>query len=80
MTTENYSAEHFRKYRNWVAEQGGDIFPTVGSFEWFVRQHRDELMASGELIIRRGSGGSLVGPNFGRLAIAILQRQARSAA
>lgn len=76
----SYTAVDYRRHRNWVAEYGGDLFPTLGSFEWFVRQHRDELVASGELIIRRGSGGSLVGPNFGRLAVAILQRQARSAA
>lgn len=68
-------AADYRKVRDWVAECGGDLFPTIGSFEWFVRLHRDELLRSGELIIRRGTGGSLVGPNFDRVAIAILQRE-----
>ncbi|HPE80182.1 MAG TPA: hypothetical protein PKZ35_09245 [Gammaproteobacteria bacterium] len=73
----SYNAADFRKHRDWVAEHGGDLFPTIGAFEWFVRQHRQELINSGELIVRRGPGGTLVGPNFGRLAITIVQRESR---
>lgn len=77
MNTAFPSATDFRRSRNWVAEFGGDLFPTHSSFEWFVRQHRQELIESGELIIRRGRAGALVGPNFGQIAVAILQRQTR---
>ena len=76
MLQSKYAAEDFRRHRNWVTESGGDLFPTLGSFEWFVRRHRAELIASGELIVRRGPGGTLVGPNFGRVAVEILQREA----
>lgn len=75
MNQAQYSAADFRKAREWVADCGGDLFPTFGSFEWFIRLHRDELLRSGELIVRRGSGGSLVGPNFGKVAIRILQQE-----
>jgi len=75
MNQAQYSAADFRKAREWVADCGGDLFPTFGSFEWFVRLHRDELLRSGELIVRRGSAGSLVGPNFDKVAIGILQRE-----
>lgn len=53
------------------------MFPTVSAFEWFVRQHRAELIASGELIIRRGAGGTLVGPGLGRLVVEIVRREQR---
>ena len=60
----------FRPWREWVADDGGDVFPTLSSFEWFTRQHRARLVESGQLILRPGSAGNLVGPNlhglFGR--------------
>ncbi len=80
MIPDEYDVTQYRKFRTWIAEQGGDLFPTVGSFEWFVRCHRDELIESGELIIRRGPAGTLVGPGFGRLVIEILQRAQRGVA
>ncbi|WP_078119610.1 hypothetical protein [Thiosocius teredinicola] len=75
--SKSYTPLDFKKRREWVIEDGGELFGTVGSFDWFVRQHRQELVDSGELIIRRGPGGSLVGPGFGDVAIGILQREAR---
>jgi hypothetical protein len=78
--TKRYAASDFVRARDWVPEKGGDTFPTQSSFEWFVRQHRAELMASGEVIVRRGTGGTLVGPGFGELAIAIMQRKQSGAA
>lgn len=64
--------------RDWVVKHGGSAFPTLGSFEWFVRQHRAELVDSGALIVRRGARGSLVGPNFGCVAAEILLRKSRA--
>ena len=75
----HYTSADFKRARDWVAEEGGGIFPKFSSFEWFKRQHRDELVASGEIITRRGKGGDLVGPNFGRVAVEILQREQREA-
>lgn len=70
----------YRKAREWVAEHGGDVFPTLGSFEWFVRNHRAELVAAGVLIVRRGACGSLVGPGFGEKAIEIMRRESQARA
>lgn len=75
-SSEPHAPAEYLRYRDWVAQQGGAVFPTVGSFEWFIRRHRDELIQSGELIVRRGPGGTLVGPGFGRLAVAIMRREA----
>lgn len=75
----HYSSEVFTRSHDWVIKYGGDVFPTRGSLEWFIRQHRAELIGSGELIVRRGAGGSLIGPGFGRLAVEILQRQTQKA-
>lgn len=74
MSTPQHRVADYRKARDWVADNGGDMFPTFSSFEWFVRMHRDELLRSGELIIRRGSGGTLVGPRFDLVAVRIMQR------
>lgn len=66
---------YLRSHR-WVEENGGDLFRTHSSLEWFIRNHRQELIESGELIPRRGPGGHLIGLDFGRVALAIMQRQA----
>lgn len=74
---QEYTAADFKKARDWVAKEGGEFFPTFSAFEWFVRRNRAELVASGEVIVRRGTGGTLVGPGFGRVAVAIAQRRQR---
>lgn len=65
--------------REWRAQHGGAVFPTNASFEWFTRNHRAELVASGQYIPRPGSGGSLVGPGFESVVLAIIRREARAA-
>ena len=75
MQTENHCPADYMRARTWVAQNGGDLFPTFGSLEWFIRQHREELIRSGEMIVRRGPGGILIGPNFGRVAVDILKRE-----
>ena len=63
----------WRPARVWVAESGGQIFPTKSSFDWFVRVHNDALIASGQYIVRRGPCGAIVGPGFDRVVLAILR-------
>lgn len=65
----------YLRSREWVEQHGGSVFRTHGAFEWFVRQHRDELLASGELIVRKGAGGTLIGPRFGEVVAEILRRE-----
>ncbi|NCC28542.1 MAG: hypothetical protein EOM22_10455 [Gammaproteobacteria bacterium] len=66
--------------RQWVAANGGHIFGTFSSFEWFARRHRAELIASGQFIPRPGRGGSLCGPELAAKVLEILRREAQQAA
>jgi hypothetical protein len=75
MSSTNYGPADFTRPRLWRKKHGGDTFQTDGSLDWFIRQHKSELVDSGELIVRRGPGGTLLGPNFGRVAVKILQRE-----
>jgi len=65
----------FMTHRAWVADRGGELFSTFSSAEWFIRLHRQRLVESGQLIIRRGSGGSLVGPRFDAVVLQILREE-----
>ncbi len=69
----------FITVRDWAADHGGDAFRTFSALEWFIRRHRAELVESGQLILRKGQGGSLVGPRFGELTLEILRRESRLA-
>lgn len=71
------SISDFILARRWVNEQGAGAFPSFASLEWFIRHHRAELMESGQLIGRRGSSGTLIGPKFGDLVLDILRRESR---
>jgi hypothetical protein len=61
-----------RSWQRQHAADGGELFPTFASLEWFVRQNRDELVRSGALIPQRGSRGSLVTPKFDRVVLQLL--------
>ncbi len=63
----------WRKATRWREESGGDIFPTQSSLDWFIREHFNDLLASGELIPGAGRRGHLVGPNFDGVALGILR-------
>lgn len=68
----------FIPIRDWQLDNAGEVFKTFAACEWFVRKHRRELVESGQLIIRRGAAGSLVGPGFGTLVLEILKRESRA--
>jgi len=65
----------FIPLREWAAQHGGATFPTYSSLEWFLRNHRPRLVESGQLILRKGSAGSLVGPGFERVVLDILREE-----
>jgi len=65
----------FMPSRAWVADRGGHAFSTFSAFDWFIRRHRDRLIQSGQLIVRRGSAGNLVGPRFDAEVLAILREE-----
>ena len=65
----------YQSMNRWLKEHSGDVFPNTTSAEWFIRNHRQELVQSGELIARRGSAGNLVGPGFERVVLDILRRE-----
>ena len=60
--------------KHWLEQFGGDVFATDGSLEWFLRQHKPELIARGAVISRMGPGGLLLHETFGQIAMEILQR------
>ncbi|MGB5834623.1 MAG: hypothetical protein WBG92_21915 [Thiohalocapsa sp.] len=70
----------FKPWRAWVTDDAESVFPTFSSFEWFVRQHREQLIESGQYIPRRGPCGSLAGPGLGAVVLGILRDEARQEA
>ncbi|WP_295391868.1 hypothetical protein [uncultured Thiodictyon sp.] len=72
-TTDRFAG--YQPLRPWVAKHGGHIFASFSAAEWFIRGHRAELVRSGQLIVRRGAAGSLVGPQFERVVLDILRTE-----
>lgn len=62
--------------REWVEANGGRIFKTFASFEWFLRGHRDELTRAGVFLRLTGQRGSLCGPGLSAKILEILRREA----
>ncbi|MCX7662201.1 MAG: hypothetical protein N2Z61_00400 [Tepidimonas fonticaldi] len=60
MSTVNVDLRKFKKAREWRREDAAALFGTDGSWEWFKRTHRRELVESGALIVRTGRSGDLV--------------------
>lgn len=65
----------WRRATRWREESGGDIFATHSAFEWFYRQHFNELVASGEFMPGIGRRGHLVGPGIDGVVLGILRRE-----
>ena len=67
----------WRPWRDWVTNDAGTIFQSHASFEWFARRHRPALIQSGQSIVRKGSGGAVVGRGIGGVVLDIMRREAR---
>ena len=52
------------------------LFATHASAEWFIRQHRPELVERGVYVPRGGRAGSLVSSEFADVALDIFRREA----
>lgn len=50
----------YKKAKDWRREDAPELFSTDGSFDWFARIHRHELVESGALIVRAGRAGNVV--------------------
>ena len=59
MSEEN-SLSEFIKVDDWVRDYAGPFFPNRFSFEWFLKQHRAELVSSGAVILGGGRSQTLV--------------------
>jgi hypothetical protein len=66
--------------RRWREENAGDVFSTHSAWEWFRRQHAEELVRRGVLIPGRGRRGDLVTPDIDGVVLDILHREAGSTA
>jgi hypothetical protein len=69
-----YEVADYLPAKEWITQKGGAVFKTNSSLEWFVRQHREALLASGELIPQSGPRGNLLGPKFGQVAAELLRK------
>ena len=49
-----------KKAEQWRRDHAPSLFGSSGSWAWFKRMHRDELIQSGALIVRSGRAGDLV--------------------
>lgn len=65
-----------RQATRWREERAADVFQTGSAWDWFKRNHFDELLASGQLIPGRGRRGDLVGPGIDDVVVRILRREA----
>ena len=66
----------FKPWPEWLmAGEGGAVFRSPGSINWFIRKHRQRLVESGQLILRSGPGGHYVGPRFGAIVLEILRNE-----
>ena len=59
-------------------ENGGKIFPTFSSLQWFIRQHRTTLIDSQVLIPSRGNRCTLVTSEFGFVIYELLFEKSTS--
>ena len=60
----------------WIEHgRGGSLLKTEDALQWFLRLHRAELIATGQLIPGRGARPTIIGPGFDALVVKILQRQ-----
>jgi hypothetical protein len=66
----------FIDWREWLTRTGNPVFPTRASLEWFLREHRQELIDSGEFLPGAGNRSHLLGPKFGALVVDVLRRKA----
>ena len=70
------SLEQFVGWKTYLKHHrsaGGEVFKTRDSLEWFCRRNTEALIASGQLIPRRGPAGTLYGPHFTQVALNILR-------
>ena len=70
--------KQFQRKDDWYRNEGGGLFPTTGSYEWFLRKYRKALSEAGAVIVRDGPGGTFIAPNFGAVAVEILRRESAS--
>ena len=72
----NHSTERYVGWETYLKNHhsmGGEVFKTRDSLDSFCRRHTDSLVASGQLIPRRGPAGTLYGPHFTEVALEILR-------
>lgn len=74
METDEADITEFLPANVWVSERGGQVFKTMGQFDWFRRQYRAELVASGQFITGAGRRADLCGPHLGRVIHRIMSR------
>lgn len=69
----------YQPHMDWLAKNRGVLFPSPGSLQWFLRQHRKELVADEVVLVRRGPGGIWINARkFEAAALRILHRESKA--
>jgi hypothetical protein len=70
-----FGINELRDIEEWRTERAAGVFRSRSSLNWFCKNHRTELLDSGQLILGRGSARSLIGPGFEDLVMEIKRRE-----
>jgi hypothetical protein len=66
---------------DWLDHHPNPFFPTRTSLDWFIKNHREELVELGALIPRAGRNGSLLEQElFPQVVVNIHRREAQERA
>jgi len=64
--------------RVWWDDHGHDVFRTYQSLVWFLREHKAELIASGDMFVGRGAKPTRLGPGAADSILKIMMRQSKA--
>ena len=74
---ESHELAGYTSVADWLDHNVGPFFSTRSSLDWFIKQHRRELVERGALIPREGRSGSLLSiEKFPQAVVEILRRRA----
>ena len=75
-TPPSFDVGELETSQEWFERKGKSAFCSYDHINWFIRQHRCELLRSGMYFPGSEYVPTTVGPDFGKLVIQIMQREA----
>ena len=71
--SESDEISQFLTMRRWLEANRSEALPSIRSIQVAIQRHCKALAASGQLLLRRGRYGHLLGPYFGDVVLACLR-------